>query len=59
MCWFGVHASESRGTLLEGVADFDLVEECDDFLGRFGSESVGPGDREPPKADTAVDVIGS
>jgi hypothetical protein len=33
----GPHASESRGSFLEGVADFgdegfDLVEECNDFL---------------------------
>ena len=50
---------EGRGALFEGVTAFDVVEECDDFLGRFGSESVGAGNPELPKAEAAVEVFGS
>lgn len=37
----------------------DFVEEHDAFLFRFGSESVGAGNRESPKAEAAVEVFGS
>lgn len=37
----------------------DFVEQHDAFLFRFGSESVGAGNPELPKAEAAVEVFGS